>query len=180
MRIIAGLAKGRRLAAPQGLVTRPPTDRMREAVFSSLGGAVVEASVLDLYAGTGAFGLEAMSRGAAAVTFVERDKDALGALRSNIDAVGLGGSVIADDVGRALRRDRGLYSLVFVDPPYAVATVEVEEVLGLLEVVTPHGAIALVHRRRDHEESGTTGTLTLTARRRYGDSEIWWYAKEAQ
>ena len=180
MRIIAGTAKGRRLVGPEGMDTRPPTDRMREAVFSTLGSDVEDAAVLDLYAGTGSFGLEALSRGARSATFVERDRRALRALSTNIEAVGLGGRVAADDVTRTLRRDRAMYDLAFVDPPYEMAGQFVSRVLTLLAGVLSDGAIVLVHRRRDSEEPPTEGTLALTDRRIYGDAEVWWYEREAR
>jgi 16S rRNA (guanine966-N2)-methyltransferase len=180
MRIIAGTAKGRRLVAPKGLDTRPPTDRMREAIFSSLGTAIEGRTVLDLYAGTGSFGLEAMSRGAAAVTFVEQDRRALQALRKNVAAVGLGGRVVADEVSRALRKERAVFDLAFVDPPYALSSSDLGEVLALADRVLLEGAVVVVHRRRDSEEPATTGTLAPAGRRRYGDAEVWWYEKEAR
>ena len=91
MRVIAGVAKGRRLRAPAGLATRPMTDRAREAVFSAIAASIPGARVLDLYAGTGSLGLEALSRGAASATFVERDRSAVTALQVNVGMVGLGG-----------------------------------------------------------------------------------------
>ncbi|MEX1286974.1 MAG: RsmD family RNA methyltransferase, partial [Acidimicrobiia bacterium] len=87
MRIIGGEARGRRLRGPKGDTTRPMTDRAREALFNILGPEVVEAAVLDLYAGTGSLGLEALSRGASSAVFVERDRRALAVLRANVDAV---------------------------------------------------------------------------------------------
>jgi 16S rRNA (guanine966-N2)-methyltransferase len=153
---------------------------MREAVFSSLGDAVIGATVLDLYAGTGSFGLEALSRGAAEAVFVERDRSALAALRANIAAVALGGTVSAGDVASALRRERRSFSLVFVDPPYDLPTADLRVALGGLAGLLSEGAIVLVHRRRDGEEPLAEGTLVKTGRRRYGDAEVWWYAKEAQ
>ena len=180
MRIIAGTTKGRRLVGPEGMDTRPPTDRMREAVFSILGPDVEDGAVLDLYAGTGSFGLEALSRGAASAVFVERDRRAVRALRTNIAAVGLGGRVVADGVIGALRRERATYDLAFVDPPYTMASPSVSRVLTLLAGVLADGAIVLVHRRRDSEEPTTAGTLLLTDRRVHGDAEVWWYEKEAR
>lgn len=180
MRIIAGTAKGRRLKGPPGLETRPPTDRLREAVFSSLGAAVAGSAVLDLFAGSGSFGLESLSRGAASATFVERHRRALAALRHNIEAVGLGGTVIASDVRAALGREQGRFDLVFVDPPYAIEQRELEDVLAALAPILTDGAIVLVHRRRGAAAPETPGTLALADRRRYGDAEIWRYDKEAR
>ena len=180
VRIIAGIAKGRRLVGPRGSATRPPMDRMREAVFSALGARIDAAIVLDLYAGTGSFGLEALSRGAGSVTFVERDGAALAALRANVDAVGLGGRIVASDVEVALTGQAGPYDIVFVDPPYSLSSMDLEPVLAAVSVRLTAGATVLIHRRRDEVEVQTEGTLALTRRRRYGDSEIWWYIKEAQ
>lgn len=180
MRIITGKAKGRRLVGPSGVATRPPTARMREGVFSSLGGRVQGAAVLDLFAGSGSFGLEALSRGAGSVVFVERDRAALKALRTNITAVGLGGRVVAGTVAAALEREHGRYDVVFVDPPYELGAANLEEVLVGVAALAADGAIVVVHRRRGEVEPTTRGTLMATGRRRYGDAEIWWYEKEAQ
>ena len=124
MRVVAGLARGRRLQAPAGRRLRPTSERVREAVFSSLHslGAVEGARALDLFAGTGAMGIEALSRGAAAVTFVEADPAAVAAIRANLEATGLqGGTVVHADVGRFLDDPGPAVDLAFVDPPYAFA-----------------------------------------------------------
>jgi 16S rRNA (guanine966-N2)-methyltransferase len=120
VRIVAGIAKGRRLVAPKGETTRPTSDFVREAVFNTLLGIVDldGASVLDLFAGTGALGIEALSRGAATATFVERDRAALGAIRANLDAVGFAdrAKVVAGD---ATRVGLPAADVVFADPPYS-------------------------------------------------------------
>src|SRR3954468_19260619 len=118
MRIVAGRWRGRRLVAPPGRTTRPTSDRVREALFSILGPLDGE-RVLDLYAGSGAVGLEALSRGAAEATLVERDPAALRALRANVEALGADARVIAGDVAAFLRsaaQADGHYDLVFLDP----------------------------------------------------------------
>ena len=117
MRIVAGEFKGRRLHAPRGAGTRPTADRVREALFSILGD-VSGARVLDLYAGSGALGIEALSRGAESALFVERDQQALAALRRNLEAVGADADVRRQDVSRFLARPEGTFDLVFCDPPY--------------------------------------------------------------
>lgn len=180
MRIIAGTAKGRRLTAPRGTTTRPLTDRMRESLFSSLGGAVPGARVLDLYAGTGAFGLEALSRGAAEATFVERDREAVKVLRRNVAAVGLGGSIRQGDVAVVVASLGGDFDLVMCDPPYRLDSTVLEAVLASVGTVLADDGVVLVHRRRDQEETPTPGTLSLTERRRHGDAVIWWYTKEGK
>jgi len=176
MRIIAGDAKGRRLAAPRS-GTRPFTGRAKEAVFSSLSRFVPDAAVLDLFAGSGSLGLEALSRGAASAVFVERDRAAAAVLSENVALVDLGGTIVTTDVVRFLERDRATYTLVFVDPPYAFADLEVERILGLVgERLAADGRIVL-HRRA----GGTmpnSDNLQCTDRRRYGDSEIWILEKE--
>jgi 16S rRNA (guanine966-N2)-methyltransferase len=117
VRVIAGEFKGRRLHAARGTRTRPTADRVREALFSMLGD-LSGAHVLDLYAGSGALGIEALSRGAESAVFVERDDRALAALRRNLEAVGAEAEVRRQDVPRFLARPEGTYDLVFCDPPY--------------------------------------------------------------
>jgi 16S rRNA (guanine966-N2)-methyltransferase len=122
VRVIAGELGGRRLVAPPGATTRPTSDRVRGATFNSLesSGDVDGAQVLDLFAGSGALGIEALSRGAAHATFVERDRAALAALRTNLETLGLGpdrATVVPGD-GVAHAADRA-YDLALVDPPYA-------------------------------------------------------------
>jgi 16S rRNA (guanine966-N2)-methyltransferase len=154
------------------------TDRTKEAVFSSLGAAVVDATVLDLFAGSGSLGLEALSRGAAAATFVERDRKALAALRANVDAVGLGGDVVARDVARYLAAPPASCDLAFVDPPYALPLASVSEILERLEHWMTAGGTVVVHRRWGEEPPARIGSLELSQRRRYGDADIWRFAKE--
>ena len=122
-RVIAGTLGGRRLRTPPGLATRPTTDRVREALFSSLG-ALDGRSVLDLYAGSGALGIEALSRGASRATFVEHDQRTAAVLRENLAELGLtAAEVVVADVSAFLRRDPALcgapYDVVLADPPYA-------------------------------------------------------------
>jgi len=123
MRVVAGVAGGRRLFAPPGRRLRPTTDRVREAVFSSLTSldAVRDARVLDLFAGTGALGIEALSRGAASATFVDADHAAIRAIEQNLATTGLGGEakVVHGDALRFVEAATGTFDLALVDPPYA-------------------------------------------------------------
>ena len=121
MRIIAGEFKGRRLQAPRGARTRPTADRVREALFSMLGD-VGGARVLDLYAGSGALGIEALSRGAGSAVFVERDAKAVAAIERNLSALDVETTVAKQDVLRFLGRAEGAFDLVFCDPPYDSAS----------------------------------------------------------
>ena len=169
MRIIAGDWGGRRLVAPPGRHTRPTADRVREALFSILGPLDGE-RVLDLYAGSGALGLEALSRGASSATFVERARPALRALRANLDALGAEASVIAGDVAAFLRsaREQGAeYDLVFLDPPYKAASAVGRE-LSLRPVCAVGARVVAESDRRAPLELD----LPLTDERRYGDTLI--------
>jgi 16S rRNA (guanine966-N2)-methyltransferase len=121
LRIVAGAFKGRRLAAPRGVRTRPTADRVREALFSMLGD-VSGARVADLYAGSGALGIEALSRGAASAVFVERDPVAVAAIERNLAPLAVEATVVRADVARWLARAEGPFELVFCDPPYDSAS----------------------------------------------------------
>ncbi len=176
MRVIAGRLGGRRLVAPRGAATRPTTDRVREALFSILGDLQGQ-SVLDLYAGTGALGIEALSRGAARAVFVESARPALAALRQNLAALGLDdvAEVVAAPVARALPAlgaRRPPFDLVLVDPPYADAA----EALALvarhlrLEGAPAHARIVLEHASRDRIPCPPG--LAAAGTRTYGDTAI--------
>jgi 16S rRNA (guanine(966)-N(2))-methyltransferase RsmD len=118
MRIIAGSARGRRLVGPSSEGTRPLSDRAREALFNILGPGIRDERFLDLFAGTGAVGLEALSRGAASATFVEQGRDALADIRTNLTDLGFdGGAVVAGDVVGFLGRTREQFDVVFSGPP---------------------------------------------------------------
>jgi len=178
MRIIAGVARSRRLVSPSGLTTRPMTDRVRESLFASIAAWIPDSVVLDLYAGTGAMGLEALSRGATAATFVERDRVALNALRQNIETVDLGGSVISGDVDAFLARARGPFDVAFVDPPYAVPLPSLVETLQKLSPLLTEEGIAIVHRRAGEDPPDAVAGLVLVDERSYGSAVLWRYAKE--
>jgi 16S rRNA (guanine966-N2)-methyltransferase len=173
MRVIAGALGGRRLLAPRGAGTRPTADRVREALFSVLGD-VGGALVLDLFAGSGALGIEALSRGAAFATFVEREPGALAALEQNLASLELADCVrvVHADARAALRaaRTRGdKYDLVFIDPPYAQASDLAAMLAAGLDGLLARGArVVSESARRTPLELG----LELTFERRYGDTLI--------
>jgi 16S rRNA (guanine966-N2)-methyltransferase len=121
VRIISGSRKGHTIHAPAGRGTRPTSDRVRENIFNIVG-PVEDATVLDLYAGSGAMGLEALSRGAASAVFVERDPDAIRAIERNLDKLRLRGTVLRQDGIAVLAGEKRKYDLVFVDPPYEMYT----------------------------------------------------------
>jgi 16S rRNA (guanine966-N2)-methyltransferase len=130
MRVVAGDARGRTITAPRGRDTRPTADRVREAVFNALHslGGVAEATVLDLFAGSGALGIEALSRGAAHATFVDRDRHALAAVRANLEATGLAGRATVRQAD-AMSFEGGAYDLALLDPPYAFEDAQWRRVL---------------------------------------------------
>jgi 16S rRNA (guanine(966)-N(2))-methyltransferase RsmD len=175
MRVIAGSARGVRLApVPDG--TRPLADRAREGLFSSLGEAVAGAAVLDLFAGTGAVGIEALSRGAARAVFVDSSLDAVRSIRENLERTKLSerAGVVRRDVARALRSDLGRFDLIFLDPPYALEGAALEGVLAELAaqgVVAPGGLVVLT---REIKSSMPVIPLDWASDRRlsYGDAAV--------
>jgi 16S rRNA (guanine966-N2)-methyltransferase len=183
-RIIAGAARGRRLAAPQGTSTRPTSDRVREAVFSMLvaRGAVEGARVLDLFAGSGALGLEAASRGAADVVLVDSSRQAVDVARRNADAVGACRvRVVRSPALRYLARcpERPL-DLVFLDPPYALGETPLAEHLTALVAggwLAP-GAVVVVERSSRCPEPSWPSGLVGEPARRYGETAVWTAGRE--
>jgi 16S rRNA (guanine966-N2)-methyltransferase len=181
-RVIAGEAGGRRLAVPDGRDTRPTSDRAREGLFAtvtSIVGSLTGARVLDLYAGSGAVGLEALSRGAEHVLLVENGARAARVIQQNIEAIGLpGAAVIADRVERVLARgpDDGRYDVVFADPPYAMAGAEVSRVLSLLadEGWLAPGALVVVERATRSGPVGWPDGFVPDRARRYGEATFWY------
>lgn len=173
-RVIGGVAGGRRIAAPPGAATRPTTDRVREALFSALGD-VTGLRVLDGYAGSGALGLEALSRGAAHILLVERAPAALRVLRANVAALGLAGAVVhAGPLGPLLAGPSpSAYDLVLLDPPYAQ---EVERDLAALVVGgwLASGADVVLERASRGTEPTVPAPLTVRRTKAYGKTSLWY------
>ena len=172
MRIIAGSRKGARIFAPRGLETRPTGDRVREAVFN-LVGPVDGAEVLDLYAGSGAMGLEALSRGAGHVTFVESDREAAETILRNLDKLQLEGAVVLrEDAGRRLATDAAggrRYDLVLIDPPYSMLARTLPTLATYLPAVVAENGIAVVESdARDEPDL----PLPKRTSRRYGAARV--------
>lgn len=171
MRVIAGTARGVPLQAPRDRSTRPITDRVKETLFAILGERVPEARVLDLYAGSGAIGIEALSRGADAVDFVEHGRAALTALRRNLDRTRLAerGRVHATDVTRYLASNGGPWDLVVADPPYEARAI-VAPLRAVAERIEPGGLLVLKHFWRT--ELPPVPGLSTTRRRRFGETML--------
>jgi 16S rRNA (guanine966-N2)-methyltransferase len=181
-RVIAGEAGGRRLAVPDGRNTRPTSDRAREGLFAtivSLTGSLAGARVLDLYAGSGAVGLEALSRGAEHVLLVESGPRAARVIRDNIEAIGLAGAeVLTDRTERVLAKnpDSGPYDVVFADPPYALAGDEVSAMLNALvkQGWLAPGALVIVERATRSGPVSWPAGLEPDRARRYGEATFWY------
>lgn len=170
MRVIAGTAKGTALKTP-GSGTRPMTGRARESLFSILSARLADASVLDLYAGSGSLGLEALSRGARTAVFVERDRKAAALIAENIDTVGLGGKVMNTTVTKAVSRLAGTFDIVFVDPPYADGDDSVAATLAALEPVVADRGLVVLHRQR-RSVTVVPDFLSSVDERHYGDAVV--------
>jgi 16S rRNA (guanine966-N2)-methyltransferase len=171
MRIIAGIAKGMVLSVPRGADVRPTSDRVRGGIFSSLGERVVDATVLDLYAGTGALGFEAASRGAQSVTFVDRSIEAIQKNFVVFQKYRNGGcEVLRGDVMQQLARMNRQFSLVFADPPYALDPAAVLE--ASRQVIVPGGTLVLEMSKRATLGAGAGGLLELEREATYGDTRV--------
>ena len=154
------------------------TDRMRESLFSSIAARLGDAAVLDLYAGSGSLGLEALSRGARTATFVENDRKALTALRANLATVGLGGEIVAGDAERFVAGCSDRFDIAFVDPPYAVRLPSVVETMTKLAPLLQDAGLAVVHRRHGEEWPDRIAELVLVDERRFGGADLRRYEKE--
>jgi 16S rRNA (guanine966-N2)-methyltransferase len=183
MRIIAGTLRSRRLEAPAGLATRPTSDRLRETLFNVLAPRIEGAAFLDLYAGSGAVGLEALSRGAARVDFVERAPAALEILRANVSRLGVtaGYRVHAGSVRTVLDRiaKSAAFDLVFLDPPYEAAqeyTATLETLGGKASGLLTAGAIVIAEHRRKERLGEEYAGLVRTRLLEQGDAALSFYA----
>jgi 16S rRNA (guanine966-N2)-methyltransferase len=172
MRIIAGERKGHTIYAPKGLATRPTSDRVRENVFNIVAPWVEDARVLDLYAGSGAMGLEALSRGAAAVVFVEADLDAVRAIERNLDRLRLAGArVVRADATTGLMQEAAAgrkYDLVLADPPYAMTDYETLA-RYLPHVLADDGLLVVESDARTEPE---LADLAVRTSRKYGSTRV--------
>jgi 16S rRNA (guanine(966)-N(2))-methyltransferase RsmD len=182
MRVIAGERKGLRLKTPKGKATRPTADQVRIACLDTLTPWLPGARVLDLYAGSGAVAIEALSRGAEAAVFVESDRAALGAIRENLDRLGLKerSRVVGADVSKALRtfgRQGETFSLVFADPPYdsslALATIEELSAGGLIA----EGGVVVVQHRTKTALPERVGALSRFKAKRFGETTLTFFRR---
>lgn len=178
MRIIAGTARGRPLKLPKHGELRPTSDRAKETLFNVLGQWFDGERVLDLYAGVGGLGLEALSRGAGSLTAVEKDKDTAATLRANAEALGFADklTLLNAPVERAFARlGPAPFPLVFSDPPYAqVAAAQTLAQLAAFHLVTPGGRVVIEHDKRETPEA-IVGPFFREDERRFGDTVLSFY-----
>jgi 16S rRNA (guanine966-N2)-methyltransferase len=181
MRVIAGEAKGRRLKMVRGSSTRPVGERVKEALFSILGDLVVEARVLDLFAGTGSVGIEALSRGASFALFVEQQRQAVVTIRDNLAHTGLRdrAQVVRGDVFSFLRKDDlEPFHLIYVAPPqYQELWAKTLRALDGSAWLAPGGVVVVQIHPKEYQDLGLE-TLTLTDRRKYGSTLLCFYGGE--
>lgn len=177
MRIVAGSRKGHGIAAPKGIVTRPTGDRVREAAFALIG-PVEDFAVLDVFAGSGAMGLEALSRGASSCVFIERDREACRVIERNLEKLRLTGAVVlCQEAVRALREERARrhrYDLVLVDAPYEEWERYAAPLGELLPELLGDGGLAVVETASRVEPELS---LRLVTTRRYGSARITVFSK---
>jgi 16S rRNA (guanine966-N2)-methyltransferase len=167
VRVIAGAYRGRRIVAPKGTATRPTSDFVRETAFNLIG-PVDGASVLDLYAGSGALGIEALSRGAGRTVFVDSSRDACRTIGANLEHLGLKATVLCQDAVRALASERGPYDLIIADPPYDFASFE-RLAPHIARLLADDGVAVLQTAARTEP---TLAGLSVRTSRRYGSARL--------
>jgi 16S rRNA (guanine966-N2)-methyltransferase len=186
MRVIGGTYRSRRLAAPRGLATRPTSDRLRETLFNVLAPRIEGAVFADLYAGSGAVGIEAISRGASLVYFVDSSPAAVAAIRSNLAALKItsGFQILSSTVSAALRRltERSRWSIVFLDPPYAAGNDYAGTLNGIGHgadsLLTPDGIVIAEHSRKMLQPLGESyGPLKRYRVLEQGDAGLSFYTR---
>jgi 16S rRNA (guanine(966)-N(2))-methyltransferase RsmD len=177
MRIISGISKGRRLATPKGQAIRPTSDRVKESIFNILGGEVEGKVVLDLFAGTGNLGIEALSRGAKKALFVEKGKEALKLIQQNLSQSGMNGrsEIIPKNVIRAIGilEQRGeSFDLILMDPPYGKGLIQKTLMELHLNRIYHEGSLLVIEHDWREPIPATVEGWTLLRQRRIGDTVI--------
>ena len=178
LRVAGGSARGVPLTAPRGLRLRPTTGQVREAIFNILGASIAEAKVLDLYAGTGSLGIEALSRGAVSAVFVDREGSAASAILKNLSRAGLAtrGRVLRGRLPGACASLKQSFNIVLMDPPYGDPGAE-ETLLATVNCLEPGGTVVFEHASRYNSPQHPAG-LRLVETRTYGDTSVAFYSYE--
>ena len=183
MRVIAGIAKGRKLHAPDGIATRPTGDRVKESLFNILSERVSGSSVLDLYAGTGALAIEALSRGATTATLVESERSAIDSIGRNLDKTGFAdkANIERTPVRQALEkleRAGQRFDLILLDPPYRIESAELQGVLEQAQQCLDGAGVLILEHRAGAEPPDPVGRLSKVDMRVYGDIAVSFYKKQ--
>lgn len=177
MRVITGTARGRKLKTPENYDIRPTTDNVKESLFNILQFDIEGRQVLDLFAGTGQLGIECLSRGAAGVTFVEKDREAVRIVRENLKSCGMSAPVFQEDALRFLERGQK-FDLIFIDPPYDAGLYEpVLERINLVDILSD-GGIIVCEARRERELPEMSAPYKKRREYRYGKVKLCLYQKE--
>ncbi|HEX9114202.1 MAG TPA: 16S rRNA (guanine(966)-N(2))-methyltransferase RsmD [Nitrospirota bacterium] len=176
MRITGGTGRGRRLKVPAGPRVRPTSDKVKQALFNIIGGRIEGSTFLDLFAGAGGIGIEALSRGADRVAFVDDSNESLKIIRSNVEQAGFAGraQIVFARAESFLRKPSGPYDIVFLDPPYAMQLESLLELIANSGIVKPGGDVIAEHFKKQPSPS-RAGTLTLCREARYGDTVLAFY-----
>lgn len=176
MRVTGGTGKGRKLRVPAGLRVRPTSDKVKQALFNILGEKVKDAVFLDLYAGAGGVGIEALSRGAVRVLFIDDSRDSLQAVRKNIEQTGFGGrtQVIAMRAETFLKKTEERFDVVFLDPPYTLEQGPLLELVSDSGILKP-GAVVVAEHFKKQKSPAQSGALVLFREAQYGDTVLAFY-----
>jgi 16S rRNA (guanine966-N2)-methyltransferase len=176
MRVTGGIGKGRRLKVPAGLRVRPTSDKVKQALFNILGEKVKDAVFLDLYAGVGGVGIEALSRGAGRVVFVDDSRDSLRVVKRNVEQTGFGerAQVIPHRAETFLRKTHERFDIVFLDPPYSLQPEIPLALVSDSEVLNPDAIVVAEHFKRQPSPK-QAGRLTLYREAQYGDTVLAFY-----
>jgi 16S rRNA (guanine966-N2)-methyltransferase len=181
MRVTGGIGRGRRLKVPTGSRVRPTSDKVKQALFNILGDRTEGSLFLDLFAGAGGIGIEALSRGAARVTFVDASRDALKVIKQNIEQMGFKdrAEVVLSKAESFLKKQTGQYDIVFLDPPYADEMQPLLELITGAEILKPESIVIAEHFKKQPSPEHA-GKLTLCRQAKYGDTMLAFYKQEAR
>ncbi|MGE5173496.1 MAG: 16S rRNA (guanine(966)-N(2))-methyltransferase RsmD [Betaproteobacteria bacterium] len=176
MRVTGGIGRGRRLKVPSGSRVRPTSDKVKQALFNILGDRVANADFLDLYAGAGGIGIEALSRGAGRVVFVDSSRGSLAVIKQNIEQTGFRdrAQVVPAKAEAFVRKSSESYDIVFLDPPYAEEMQPLLELVAGSGIVKPDGVVVAEHFKKQPSPE-KAGSLTLYREARYGDTVLAFY-----
>ena len=176
MRVTGGTGRGQRLKVPSGSRVRPTSDKVKQALFNILGDRVIEATFLDLFAGAGGIGIEALSRGAGKVVFVDSSGESTTVISRNVEQMGFAerAQIVLSKAEAFLKKHSGVYDIVFLDPPYAEEMQPLLESLAASGVVKPEGLVVAEHFKKQPSPENA-GALSLYREARYGDTVLAFY-----